>query len=722
MLIKRLYVCLLYQPTKMNDLYIDVETFSSVDIMTSGAYAYTESIDFEILILCYKINDRPIKTVDLASGENIPLEFLDMLQSPYWTKHAHNAAFERLCFRAIGYDVPIEQWECSAVKAAYCGLPLSLENVSKAMKLGEASKDAEGKALIRYFSIPVKPTKINGGRTRNLPYHNPEKWEKYKAYCKQDVYAEYTLLERLEAYRLPKFEHEMYFLDQRINDRGIRIDKAVATGAICIDTRNAAELYEEMQDITGLDNPNSPAQLKAWLSTKLGKEVKTINKDVLTVLAKGAGQGSPAFKILELRAKAAKTSIKKYKAMLACLCLDGRTHGLFQFYGANRTGRWAGRLIQLQNLPQNKIGLLRGWDEFDFIREMVKANDFEGLSLIYDDLGSLLSQLVRTAFIPEDGNTFGVADFSAIEARVIAWLASEQWRLDVFDSHGMIYEASASKMFSVPLESISYKNELGEKIRGENYDMRAKGKVAELALGYQGGVGAMVQMGGDKMGLTKKEMKAIVKAWREANPNIKDLWEDIEKCAILAVRKGKEVVSEYRGIKFDYDGYVLVITLPSGRYLFYQQPLIVTETKYEFKRYDPESGDYDIGWAPKNRILKSDIQTGKSWDVDKLVYMGMNQTTKNWERVDTYGGKLVENIVQAIARDLLAESLIKLDKKGFDIVMHVHDEVVAELLKKEAVARLDEMCAIMSEPVAWAEGLPLTVDGYVTEYYKKDTD
>ena len=706
----------------MNNLYIDVETFSSVDIMSSGAYAYTESIDFEILILCYKINDRPIITVDLASGENIPLEFIDMLESPHWTKHAHNAAFERLCFRAVGYDVPIEQWECSAVKAAYCGLPLSLDNISKAMKLGEASKDAEGKALIRYFSIPVKPTRINGGRTRNLPHHNPEKWEKYKAYCKQDVHAEYTILQILKDYHLPKFEHEMYDLDQLINDRGIRIDKQVAQGAIAIDTRNASELYKEMQDLTGLDNPNSPAQLKQWLSNQLGRELKTIGKDVLVDLSKEAGQGSVASEIIKLRAKAAKTSIKKYKAMLACLCLDGRTHGLFQFYGANRTGRWAGRLIQLQNLPQNKIGLLKGWDEFDFIREMVKANDFEGLSLIYDDLGSLLSQLVRTAFIPEEGNTFGVADFSAIEARVIAWLASEQWRLDVFDSHGMIYEASASKMFSVPLESISYKNEFGEKIRGENYDMRAKGKVAELALGYQGGVGAMINMGGDKMGLTKKEMKAIVKAWREANPNIKDLWEDIENCAILAVRKGKEVVSEYRGIKFNYDGYVLMITLPSGRSLFYQQPLIVTETKYEFKRYDPEAKDYDIGWAPKNRILKSDIQTGKSWDVDKLVYMGMNQTTKIWERVDTYGGKLVENIVQAIARDLLAESLVKIHKAGFDIVAHIHDEVVAEVLKTEAKEKLQEMCDIMGEPIDWAEGLPLAADGFITEYYKKDTD
>lgn len=706
-----------------SDLYIDVETFSSVDIMTSGAYAYTESPDFEILILCYKINDRPIITVDLAAGESYPIEFLEALKDPNFIKHAHNAAFERLCFKRVGYNIPIEQWHCSAVKAGYCGLPLSLDNVSKAMSLGEASKDAAGKALIKYFSCPVKPTKINGGRTRNLPEHNPEKWERYKEYCKQDVYAEFTILQRLKAYSITNFEHQLYCLDQVINDRGIKVDKAVAVGAISTDKRNAAELYREMEELTGLENPNSPAQLKDWLSDQLGIEIKTIAKDALTGLSKEAGQGSVTAKVINLRGKAAKTSIKKYKAMLNCLCKDGRAHGLFQFYGANRTGRWAGRLIQLQNLPQNKIGLdKKGFDDLDFARKLVKEENYEALYHSYDDLGSVLSQLIRTAFIPEQGNTFAVADFKAIEARVIAWLASEQWRLDVFNSHGMIYEASASMMFGVTVESITYLDENGKEQKGENYPMRAKGKVAELALGYQGGVGAMVNMGGDKMGLSKKEMKAIVKAWREANPNIKDLWEDIEKCAILAVRKGKEVISDYRGISFKYDGYVLMITLPSGRSLFYQQPLIVTETKYEFKRYDPEAKDYDIGWAPKNRILKSDIQTGKSWDVYKLVYMGMNQTTKIWERVDTYGGKLVENIVQAIARDLLAESLMKLDAAGFNIVMHVHDEVVAEVFYDESKMELKKMCRIMSEPVSWAEGLPLAADGYVTDYYKKDTD
>lgn len=375
--------------------------------------------------------------------------------------------------------------------------------------------------------------------------------------------------------------------------------------------------------------------------------------------------------------------------MIACLCYDGRAHGLFQFYGANRTGRWAGRLIQLQNLPQNKMGVDKsGFDELDYVRMLVRQGNYAALYFNYDDIGSILSQLVRTAFIPDEGKMFGVADFAAIEARVIAWLAFEQWRLDVFNSHGMIYEASASKMFSVPLESIAYKNAKGEKIKGENYDMRAKGKVAELALGYGGAVGAMITMGGEKMGLTNSEMQYIVDAWREANPAIVALWKDIEKNAILAVRTKKERVSKYRGIRFNYDGYVLTITLPSGRSLYYQKPTI-----------------------GRNK-----------WGGDCLYYWGMDQVKKIWTRVDTYGGKLVENIVQAIARDLLAESLIKLDRAGFDIVMHVHDEVVAEILKEEAEAKLHEMCEIMAEPVEWAEGLPLGANGYITEYYKKDTD
>lgn len=706
------------------DLYIDIETYSSVDITKSGVYKYVQSLDFEILIVCYQINGGEIKTVDLARGEDLPYEFIYLMNSASCRKHAHNAAFERLCFEQIGIKVPISQWHCSAVKAAYCGLPLSLGDVSKALKLGEAAKDAEGKALIRYFSIPVNPTKANGGRTRNLPQHNPEKWEKYKAYCKQDVHAEYTMLQMLSAYELPESEQQMYILDQEINDRGIKIDLTFAENAVKIDERNTFQLTERLKKLTGLANPGSPAQLKNWLSSQMGKDVKSLTKDDIPVLMDEAGKGSAAYEVLGLRKKLAKTSVKKYLAMLACACSDDRAHGLFQFYGANRTGRWAGRLIQLQNLPQNKFkkkNKTTGFDEIDYVRELVRAGNYDGIYLAYDDIGSALSQLVRTAFIPGEGKIFAVADFKAIEARVIAWLASEPWRLEVFNSHGMIYEASASQMFGVPIESIRWIDENGVEHDGDNIDMRAKGKVAELALGYQGGVGAMVNMGGDKMGLSKKEMQAIVKAWREANPNIVDLWEDMEKNAILAIKKRKEQISEYRGITFNYDGNVLTITLPSGRSLSYQKPSIVKEMKYEVKRKDPDSEEFITGWLPKERILKSDIQTGRTWEVEKIMYWGMDQVKKIWTRIDTYGGKLVENIVQAIARDILADSMKRLNNAGYAIAMHVHDEVVAEISSDDSeYGDLKIMCSIMGEPISWAEGLPLGADGYLTRYYKKD--
>jgi len=705
------------------DLYIDIETYSSVDIAKSGVYKYAQSLDFEILIVCYKINDGVIKTVDLASGEDLPYEFIYLMYSQACRKHAHNAAFERLCFEQIGIKVPISQWHCSAVKAAYCGLPLSLGDVSKALNLGEAAKEAEGKALIRYFSIPVKPTKINGGRTRNLPHHNPEKWEKYKLYCKQDVNAEYTMLQMLSAYKLPDSEQQLYILDQEINDRGIKIDLTFAENAVAIDERNTIDLMYRLKRLTGLANPGSPAQLKTWLSSQMGKEIKSLTKDDIPVLMDEAGCGSAAYEVLSLRKKLAKTSVKKYMAMLACACNDGRAHGLFQFYGANRTGRWAGRLIQLQNLPQNKFkkkNKITGFDEIDYVRELVRSGNYNGLYLAYDDIGSVLSQLVRTAFIPEYDNIFAVADFKAIEARVIAWLASEPWRVEVFNSHGMIYEASASQMFGVPIETIRWIDENGVEHDGSNIDMRAKGKVAELALGYQGGVGAMIKMGGDKMGLSKREMKAIVKAWREANPNIVELWSDMEKNAILAIKKRKEQISDYRGIKFNYDGNVLTITLPSGRSLFYQKPSIVKEMKYEIKRIDPETKEELTGWVPLNRILKTDIQTGRTWEVDKIIYWGMDQVKKIWTRIDTYGGKLVENIVQAIARDILADSMKRLNNAGYAIAMHVHDEVVADIPSYDAEDDLRVMCNIMGEPISWAEGLPLAADGYLTKYYKKD--
>lgn len=651
-------------------LYMDVETFSSVDIMSAGAYKYTESLDFEILILAYTftLGGDPV-VVDICSGEEIPEEFISALYDGDCILHAHNATFERLAFRAIGHDIPPHRWRCSAVRSAYSGLPLSLDQISKALALGEASKDSAGKALIRYFSIPCKPTKTNGGRLRNMPWHDLEKWEAYKNYCAQDVTAEMAILSRLKNYPLPADQQEIYVLDQQINDRGIKIDVDMAHNAIKINSIASTAIDAEMREISGLANPNSPAQLKQWLESQTGNIITSLDKKSIPNLLKIAEAGSAVDRMLRLRVKSAKTSIKKYLAMINCLCDDGRAHGLFQFYGAMRTGRWAGRLIQLQNLPQNHLHHL------EQARSMVASGDFEGISLLYDDLGSTLSQLIRTAFVAPESKTFAVADFSAIEARVIAWLAGEQWRLDVFSTHGKIYEASASAMFGVPISEI-----------GKGSDLRQRGKVAELALGYQGGLGALIQMGGDKLGLSDDEMRHIVNAWRKASPNIVALWADVQKHAIMAVhRPMRERVSDFKGLKFLYDGFVLRITLPSGRCLTYQSPRLI-EGKF-----------------------------GKA-----LTYMGMDQVKKTWTRLDTYGGKLVENIVQAIARDCLCESLLRIDRSGFEIVMHVHDEIVAEVDEQSAPESLERMTAIMAEPIRWAPDLMLTADGYVTKFYKKD--
>lgn len=655
----------------MRHLFLDIETFSSVDIMRSGAYKYAESLDFEILILAYAFDDEPVRAVSLSTGDQIPERVLEAFKDPGVLLHAHNAAFERVCFRAVGIETPISRWRCSAVKAGYCGLPLSLDGVSKALQLGEEdAKDAKGKALIKYFSVPVKPSKVNGGRLRNLPEHDEDKWADYIDYCIKDVRAERAVIRRLKAYEIPEHEQELYILDQEINDRGIEIDQQMARNAFKIDQIYSGDNSQQMRDLTGLDNPGSPAQLKEWLSDELEMDVNTLNKKNMPTLKAAAEAGSAAESVLDLRVKSAKTSIKKYISMLNCVCADGRAHGLFQFYGASRTGRWAGRLIQLQNLPQNHLTAL------DLARRMVWLGNYAALSLMYDDLGSVLSQLIRTAFVAAKNKTFAVADFSAIEARVIAWLAEEEWRMEVFASHGKIYEASASMMFSVPIETVT-----------KGSDLRQKGKIAELALGYQGAVGALKQMGGAEMGLSEVEMKNIVDRWRRANPNIVALWADINKNAMLAVRTKKIRFSKFKNISFFYDGSVLQIGLPSGRKLIYQSPAL----------------------------------SDNKWGHPSLSYMGMDQTKKIWCRQDTYGGKLVENIVQAIARDLLAVSMIKLNKKGFEISMHVHDEAVAEIPDDDhQEATLEEICAIMGEPVEWAEGLPLAADGYLTKYYKKD--
>lgn len=653
----------------VSKLHIDIETYSSIDIKTAGAYKYCESIDFEILMVAYAFDDEPIQIVDLAQGETLPIEFLEALQNPQVEKHAHNANFERNAFKAVGYNIPIEQWHCSAVKSAYCGLPLSLEMVSKALKLEEKGKLATGKALIRYFCIPCKPTKANEHRMRNMPWHDLEKWDEFKKYCINDVEAEREIDNRLHSYSIPEFERRNYILDQEINDRGIMIDLNMAKNAFDIDTKHAAILTDKMIDLTGLENPNSPAQLKKWLGDAMQKEVTSLAKSELPTLIDEA-ESETVTKVLKLRKKSSKTSTKKYVAMMNCACDDDRAHGLFQFYGANRTGRWAGRLVQLQNLPQNHIS------DLEQARSAFASGDYDLVTMLYENVSDTLSQLIRTAFIAKPGHTFAVADFSAIEARVIAWLANEKWRLDVFSTHGKIYEASASMMFGVPIEKID-----------KGSDLRTKGKIAELALGYQGALGALKKMGGESMGLTDSEMEDIVKKWRNKNPQITKLWKHVEAAAKRAIKTRKKVIlSRFRNLEFEYDGNVLTIQLPSGRKLFYQSPAMTTN------RFGQES----------------------------IKYKGLDRVTKKWWWVDSYGGKFVENIVQAIARDLLADSMLRLDENGFDIVMHVHDEAICEIPEENSDELLDEMCDIMGTEVPWAEGLPLVADGYVTPFYKKD--
>jgi len=652
-------------------LHVDIETFSSIDITTSGMYKYTESVDFEILMIAYAIDNNPIQMIDLVLGDKLPREFVDNLLDESVEKWAHNANFERQSFKQIGFDIPVEQWHCTAIKAAYCGLPLGLDAVSKALKLEDKGKSSTGKALIKYFCCPIKPTKVNGGIKRNFPgdsFVSLEKWEEFKLYCMQDVEAEREIDNRLEHYEMPDFERRNYILDQKINDRGVLIDLDMAKSAIKVNDLFAKDLSTKIKNLTGVENSNSAAQLKKWLEGVLQKEIKSLAKDTIPDLIKES-ESDTVKEVLRLRQMASRTSIKKYLAMVNCACYNTRAHGLFQFYGANRTGRWAGRLIQLQNLRRNYI------KDIDLARETIKQGDYDYINMLYEDVADLLSQLIRTAIKAKENHTFTVADFSAIEARVIAWLANEQWRLDVFNTHGKIYEASASMMFNIPLESIT-----------KGSPERDKGKVAELALGYGGSLGALRKMGGEDMGLSDPEMTAIVKKWRLASPAIVKFWKNLETCAIKAYKKKERVASEFGNIFFDCNDEALTIELPSGKKLFYRNPSL----------------------------------TENQWGAVSLRYKGMNQVTKQWEHVDTYGGKLAENIVQAVARDLLAEAMLRLDKNGFPIAMHVHDEVVAEVLKENSEITLEKMCSIMGEEVSWAKGLRLPADGYITEFYKKD--
>ena len=636
-------------------VYIDVETFSSVDLKKSGVYPYFESPDFQILLVGYAVDEGPVKVFDFQNITALSNFYITLRKASELI--AHNATFERLAFKRAGLDLP--RWSCTMVKASFCGLPASLEEAGKALNLN-VKKDTAGKALIRYFSLPCKPTKTNGGRTRNKPEDDPEKWQAFKDYLRDDVATTRELYKALEKYKFT--EQENYELDQKINDFGVGLDRDLIRNAIELDKLTTHRLSVEARKLTGLDNPKSPAQLASWLSDQTGDDVENLRKD--TVKEMLAGATGDVKRALELRLQTSNTSVKKYTAALHYTCQDGRARGLFQFYGAGRTGRWAGRGIQLQNMPRNYMKTLRE------ARELVRQGDFETVDFLYDDAQQVLKELTRTMLTPSPGNVFLVADFSAIEARVLAWLAGERWRLEVFETHGKIYEASAAAMFGVPLESID---------KGSPY--RQKGKIAELALGYQGGVGALKTMGGEAMGLSEEEMGAIVKRWRRANPAISAYWRHVEDYAKEALTNPGKRITLGR-LTFLYNREALIVALPSGRPLIYQRPKLA-------------AGSF-------GEVIK---------------YWGVDQTTRRFTILDTYGGKLVENIVQAVARDLLAFSLLSVDKAGFKIAMHVHDEVVVEAKSADA---LDFLLAEMVKKPSWAEGLPLAADGFACDFYQKD--
>lgn len=650
-------------------LHIDVETYSSEDIKKVGLYKYVESDSFELLLLAYSIDDNDTEIVDLTIDINLPDEFVQAFNTPGVVYHAHNSTFERVVLNKIGLRTEPGQWECSMIKAGMCGLPLSLGAVSEALQLGEdKEKLRTGKLLINYFCKPRKPTNRNQGRKRNLPEHAPERWEQFKEYCIRDVEAEKAVSDALKAYKMTPRERDMYVLDQKINDTGVLLDLEFAKAANDLHDDIFDRSMEAMSELTGLQNPNSIPQLTRWLSEQLGKTVKSVAKDkVADLLAEDVPD--VVREVLNIRQKASKSSVKKYGTMLKTASdVDRRGRGFMQFYGAARTGRWAGRLVQVQNLKRNYIsGLVNA-------KEAIHMG-YDTATLLFDNVPDVLSQLIRTAFVAPEGHTFAVADFSAIEARVTAWLAEETWRLKVFRSHGKIYEASASRMFGIPIEKVT---------KGSDY--RSKGKVAELALGYGGNLGALKQMGGEGMGLSDDEMTVIVRKWRQTSPNIVRLWKRLEHYAKTAVTTSEKIHWKAKNITFNYDGTFLIVTLPSGRSIHY---------------YKPEIRENRFG------------NPG-------LVYQGADQKTKKWKYLDTYGGKLTENIVQAIARDLLAESMLNLDDAGFKIVMHVHDEAIAEVPLKGSDEALDTMCTVMGRPISWAPGLPLSADGYLTPFYKKD--
>lgn len=660
----------------IHTLSIDVETFSNVDLKKCGVYKYAESPDFEILLFGVSVDGGEATVYDLASGDTVPEEIIQALADDSVIKWAYNASFERVCLSVwlrrnypqyfSSYSIEDDtvrnyldpsSWRCSLVWGAYMGLPLSLEGIGKVLKL-ENQKMAEGKALIRYFCVPCKPTKANGGRMRNLPEHDPVKWSTFIAYNKRDVETEMAIQQKLSKFPVPDFLWAEYHLDQEINDRGIQLDMVLVEQAIAIDERSREELSAKMQQLTALENPNSVHQMKEWL-TKHGLEVDSLDKKAVKELLKTAPP--ELAEVLELRRQLAKSSVKKYQAMQNAVCADGRARGMFQFYGANRSGRWAGRLIQLQNLPQNHMAHLED------ARRLVRAGDYALLSALYDSVPEVLSELIRTAFVPRDGYKFIVSDFSAIEARVLSFLAGESWRLKVFAENGDIYCASASAMFHVPVEK-----------HGQNAHLRQKGKIAELALGYGGSVGALKSMGALEMGLAEEELQPLVDAWRTSNPNIVQLWWDVDNAVKTTVRQRLD--TETHGIRFRYRSGMLFIVLPSGRQLCYVKPKMGTN----------------------------------KFGGDSVTYEGVG-STKKWERIESYGPKFVENIVQAISRDILMYAIRTLSHCF--IVGHVHDELIIECSMSVS---LDAVCEQMGRTPPWIEGLNLRADGYETMFYKKD--
>ena len=643
-----------------HELSIDLESFSDVDLIKCGVYAYADSPAFEILLFAYSFDGGETQIIDLAQGEKLPAEVEEAIFDVSVTKTAYNANFERTCLsKHFGRYIPPESWHCSAVQAAMLALPRSLEDVGRVLGLDE-QKMKEGKELIRYFCVPCKPTKANGGRTRNLPCHAPEKWELFKTYCKRDVDVEKSIRRKLHNFPIPESEMELYRLDQRINDRGVLVDMGLVEQAIACERLHKEVVTKRAYELTGLENPNSVAQLKGWLGD-MGMEAESLSKKaVAEMIAETDGEVE---ELLKLRLLMAKTSVKKYEAMERSVCSDGRVHGMLMFCGANRTSRWSGKIVQIQNLPKNYI------PDLELARDLVKQGRFEDIELLYDSTPNVLSELIRTAFIPKQGCRFVVADFSAIEARVMGWLSGEEWVLDVFRGDGKLYEMTASRMFGIPMAEI-----------GKGSPERAKGKVASLSCQYGGSKNGLISMGALDMGLTEEELPPLVAAWRKANPHMVQFWWDVDAAAIKAVTEKQR--TKVGRIIFEYKSGILFITLPSGRRLSYVKPRMAVN---KFGR-------------------------------DGLTYEGISEN-KKWSRIETYGPKLVENIVQGTARDLLAEAMLRVEKKGYPIVMHCHDEIIAEV--PEGIGSVDEMCEIMAIQPKWAEGLPLRADGYSCSFYQK---